>query len=56
MAEPWRRPRRTRGAKRRQSILQAHVEAVVERLQQQRERAKLMRRRDILKGNGQERP
>jgi hypothetical protein len=36
--------------------LQAHVEAVVERLQQQRYRAKLMRRRHSPKGNGQERP
>jgi retron-type reverse transcriptase len=36
--------------------LQANVEALVERLKQQRYRAKLMRRRYIPKGNGQERP
>jgi RNA-directed DNA polymerase len=36
--------------------LQAHVEALVERLKQKRYRATLMRRRDIPKGNGQERP
>ena len=35
---------------------QANVEARVERLQQKRYRAKWMRRRDIAKGNGQERP
>ena len=36
--------------------LQANVEALVERLKQKRYRAKLIRRRDIPKGNGQERP
>jgi RNA-directed DNA polymerase len=36
--------------------LQAHVAALVERLKQQRYRAKLMRRRYLPKGNGQERP
>jgi group II intron reverse transcriptase/maturase len=36
--------------------LQANVEAVVERLQQKRYRAKLIRRRYMPKGNGQERP
>ena len=36
--------------------LQANVKAVVERLQKKRERAKVSRRRDIPKGNGQERP
>jgi RNA-directed DNA polymerase len=35
---------------------QANVEARVERLQQKRYRAKLLRRRDIPKENGQERP
>ncbi|MGH8067288.1 MAG: reverse transcriptase domain-containing protein [Candidatus Entotheonellia bacterium] len=36
--------------------LQANVAALVERLQQKRYRAKLIRRRDSPKGNGQERP
>ena len=36
--------------------LQAHVEALVERLKQKRYRAKLIRRRYIPKENGQERP
>jgi RNA-directed DNA polymerase len=36
--------------------LQANVEALVERLKKKRYRAKLMRRRYIPKGNGQERP
>jgi RNA-directed DNA polymerase len=36
--------------------LQANVEALVERLKQKRYRAKLIRRRYIPKGNGQERP
>ena len=36
--------------------LHAKVAARVERLKQQRDRAKLMRRRDIPTGNGQERP
>jgi len=36
--------------------LHAHVEALVERLKQKRYRAKLMRRRDMPKGNGPERP
>jgi hypothetical protein len=36
--------------------LQANVEALVERLQQKRYRAKLIRRCYIPKGNGQERP
>jgi len=36
--------------------LQTHVEALVERLQQKRYRAKLSRRHDIPKGNDQERP
>jgi RNA-directed DNA polymerase len=36
--------------------LQANVEALVERLKQKRSRAKLIRRRYIPKGNGQERP
>jgi retron-type reverse transcriptase len=36
--------------------LQAHVEALVERLQQKRYRAKLLRRRDMPQGTGQERP
>ena len=36
--------------------LQAHVEAVVERLKQKRYRAKLIRRRYMPKENGQERP
>jgi retron-type reverse transcriptase len=36
--------------------LQANVAAVIERLKQKRYRAKLIRRRDIPKGNGQERP
>jgi retron-type reverse transcriptase len=36
--------------------LQAHVEARVERLKQKRYRAKLIRRRYIPQGNGQERP
>ena len=36
--------------------LQAHVEAWVARLKQKRYRAKLIRRRYIPKGNGQERP
>jgi RNA-directed DNA polymerase len=35
---------------------QAKVEALVERLKQKRSRAQLMRRRDMPKGNGQERP
>jgi hypothetical protein len=36
--------------------LQAKVEALVERLKQQRYRATRVRRRDIPKGNGHERP
>ena len=36
--------------------LQAHVEALVERLKPKRYRAKLIRRRYIAKGNGQGRP
>ena len=36
--------------------LQANVEAVVERLKKKRYRAKLIRRRDMPKGNGHERP
>jgi len=36
--------------------LQAHVEALVERLKQKRERAKRIRRHSSPKGNGQERP
>jgi hypothetical protein len=36
--------------------LQANVEAWVERLKQKRYRAQLMRRGDLPKGNGQERP
>jgi RNA-directed DNA polymerase len=36
--------------------LPANGEALVERLQQQRYRAKLIRRRDMPQGNGQERP
>ncbi len=36
--------------------LQAHVEAVVERLKQKRYRAQLIRRHDMPKGDGQERP
>jgi RNA-directed DNA polymerase len=36
--------------------LQANVEALVERRQQKRDRAKLIRRRDIPQGNGQARP
>ena len=36
--------------------LQTNVEALVERLKQKRERAKLIRRRYIPKGNGHERP
>lgn len=36
--------------------LQAPVEALVERLKQKRYRAQLMRRRDMPKGNGPERP
>jgi hypothetical protein len=36
--------------------LHANVAARVERLTQQRDRAKRMRRRDIPTGNGQERP
>jgi RNA-directed DNA polymerase len=36
--------------------LQANVEALVERLKKKRYRAKLIRRRYIPKGNGQERP